>query len=212
MVVHQAVSLDGRIEGFKADIGLFYLLAQHWSADIHLVGSDTVLAAPEDEQSEGGESQATNTLAIVDSQGRVKSWASLQKAPFWGNYLSLCCENTAKEHLEYLKSLGVECWQSPGNKVDLPVAIQYLGDSKRARTILLDSGGTLSTLLFDHGLVDELSLLIHPVLVGDSKARGFYRAGGAERMLLNRLELEKSELLPGNKLWLRYRCSSGDRE
>lgn len=38
------VSLDGHIDRFQADLGRHYELVAHWQADIHLVGSDTILS------------------------------------------------------------------------------------------------------------------------------------------------------------------------
>ncbi len=205
VIVHQAVSLDGKTEGFEADIGLFYLLAQHWPVDIHLVGSETILASPADEeQGEAEESTSQTTLAIVDSQGRVHSWPALRKAPFWNNYLALCSESTPHSYFEYLKSQSVTSWTSPGDKVDLKAAVRMFAEEYSARAVLLDSGGTLSTILFDLNLVDELSLLVHPVLVGNESARSFYRPSPDHEHIFDRLKLSLMETLPGNKLWLRY--------
>ena len=52
VVVHNAVSLDGKIAGFEVDLGIYYGLAGRWPADAILCGSGTILAAdpeaPED--------------------------------------------------------------------------------------------------------------------------------------------------------------------
>jgi riboflavin biosynthesis pyrimidine reductase len=45
VILHNAVSVDGRIDWFTPDIGQFYELASRWSEDATLTGSDTLLSA-----------------------------------------------------------------------------------------------------------------------------------------------------------------------
>lgn len=47
VVLHLAVSLDGKCTGFQVDVGRFYALAATWREDATLVGTDTLLAATE---------------------------------------------------------------------------------------------------------------------------------------------------------------------
>jgi 2,5-diamino-6-(ribosylamino)-4(3H)-pyrimidinone 5'-phosphate reductase len=54
VIIHSAISLDGRIDGFSADVGTYYELASRWDPDAMLSGSNTILAAfpnPEGEES-----------------------------------------------------------------------------------------------------------------------------------------------------------------
>ncbi|MBI5459465.1 hypothetical protein [Methanobacterium sp.] len=43
VILYNAVSLDGRITGFNADVELYYDLASKWNVDAVLMGSNTVL-------------------------------------------------------------------------------------------------------------------------------------------------------------------------
>lgn len=43
VIMSNAVSIDGRIDGFAADLGQYYGLTATWKADAHLVGSHTLL-------------------------------------------------------------------------------------------------------------------------------------------------------------------------
>ncbi|HRT43141.1 MAG TPA: pyrimidine reductase, partial [Phycisphaerae bacterium] len=45
VIIHTAVSADGRIDGFTPDLGTFYGLVATWKEDVTLAGSDTLLAA-----------------------------------------------------------------------------------------------------------------------------------------------------------------------
>gem|GEM_PF-2158716 len=46
VIIHTAVSLDGRITNFPADLDLYYTLAAKYNPDAVLFGSSTILAAP----------------------------------------------------------------------------------------------------------------------------------------------------------------------
>jgi 2,5-diamino-6-(ribosylamino)-4(3H)-pyrimidinone 5'-phosphate reductase len=45
VILHNALSLDGRITGFPVDLGLYYQVASSWKEDVTLAGCDTLLAA-----------------------------------------------------------------------------------------------------------------------------------------------------------------------
>jgi len=74
VLVHTAVSVDGRAIGFDVDMGQFYGVVAEWGADCMLTGADTIVMAPEyvaDEPAapapEVGPSSA-HLLAVVDSR------------------------------------------------------------------------------------------------------------------------------------------------
>jgi len=71
--------------------------------------------------------------------------------------------------------------------------------------VRVDSGGTLNGLLLRAGLVDEVSVLIHPYLVGGISPRSLYRASDliAASGVLN-LKLIGVDQLPGDLVRLRY--------
>ncbi|MGE5541524.1 MAG: deaminase, partial [Bacillota bacterium] len=83
VVLYNAVSVDGRIEGFTPDLGRFYGLVAHWKEDATLAGSNTILAAPgeiPEEDEKAFEAPARDPadprplLVIPDSRGRVRCW------------------------------------------------------------------------------------------------------------------------------------------
>ena len=50
VIIHNAVCVDGRIDNFDVDMGLYYELAKTWKEDATLVGSNTILKAEEQEE------------------------------------------------------------------------------------------------------------------------------------------------------------------
>ena len=204
MIVQAAVSLDGRIDGFEPDVGVYYGLIETWDEDATLSGSETVLAgAPDPDRPYAQPASAPEPdddrplLAVVDSRGRVRSWAALLAAGHWSRGLSLCSAATPPHHLEYLKRVGVEAAIHGDDRVDLPRSLAELAD-RRIATVRVDAGPTLNGLLLRAGLADELSLLLHPAIAGDG--RPFLdRLDTAVR-----LRLIAEERLDDGLVWLRY--------
>jgi 2,5-diamino-6-(ribosylamino)-4(3H)-pyrimidinone 5'-phosphate reductase len=215
IILHTAVSADGRIDWFTPDIGLFYRLVGRWHEDATLAGSETILRALAEEPAAAEEGDAAPPeprgddsrplLVIPDSRGRVRSWPFLRRQPHWRDTVALCSRATPADHLDFLRRHHVHQIVAGEDHVDLPAALEELAERFGVRTVRVDSGGTLSGLLLRAGLVDEVSILLHPCLVGGSSPRSFYRAPdltGPEGVLP--LRLTHLEKLSGDVVWLIY--------
>jgi 2,5-diamino-6-(ribosylamino)-4(3H)-pyrimidinone 5'-phosphate reductase len=172
VIVHAAVSLDGKIDGFEPDVGTYYDTIATWDEDATLCGSETILAAAAEPDAPDAElptaaegDDRPPLLAVVDSRGRVRSWSALLSAGRWSTGLALCSATTPPEHLEYLTSAGVDIAVAGNDRVDLERALGELAD-RGVDTARVDAGPTLNALLWRAGLVDELSVLVHPAIAG----------------------------------------------
>ena len=89
--------------------------------------------------------------------------------------------------------------------VDLRAALEELSARHGVKTVRMDSGGTLNGLMLRAGLVDEVSVLVNPCLVGGLSPRSLLRAPdltSAEGVIA--LRLMHVEKLRGDVVWLRY--------
>lgn len=218
VVIHNATSVDGRIDGIEVDLGTFYGLAGHWDVDAHLAGSDTLIEgmAGADDATEppsdaaeppvddaGGDRPPL--LVVPDSRGRVSDWSAVRDLPFWGDVVVLCSRATDASYLDALDAAGVDTVVAGEDHVDYREALGVLSADYDVETVLVDSGGTLSGHLFAAGLVDEVSVLVHPQVVGGEAARPFVRGPEpAEAGSLATCSLEAVEQLKGDLVWLRY--------
>jgi dihydrofolate reductase len=82
---------------------------------------------------------------------------------------------------------------------DVPAAIANLKQEREGSLVLMGSGELLRTALFPHGLVDELLLMIHPLVFGRG-TRLFGDDGG-----LAKLELISGEPSPSGVIVAAYR-------
>lgn len=196
VVAHVAVTLDGATTGFAPAVGRFYELAATWAEDVTLAGADTILAQ-EPALREAPRRQAPSgapLLAVVDGKGRVREWEALGAVGHWSGVLALRAETTPARPPGAVPELvvGVE-------RVDLAAALAALHERHGARLVRVDSGGGLIGALLERGLVDELSLLVHPRLAGPGRQVWH---GGAPAGTFGLLAAEPLE---DGLVWLRYR-------
>ncbi|HET8660611.1 MAG TPA: RibD family protein [Micromonosporaceae bacterium] len=215
VVVHNTVSLDGRLTGFPADLGLHYQIAAGIPHDAVLTGSATLLAAARAEGVDlAGEDPAEPVpaapaggprpwLVVVDSRARLTRLAWLRAQPYWRDLVVLCSHTTPAEHLDRLRHHRVEHVVAGDNRVDLPVALRALARRYQVTAVRVDAGGTLNGHLLAAGLVDEIDLIVAPYLAGPGGVSFIDDVAGAGP----RLTLIDVGRLPDSHLRLRYAVS-----
>jgi 2,5-diamino-6-(ribosylamino)-4(3H)-pyrimidinone 5'-phosphate reductase len=196
VVGHLAVSVDGVTAGFDVDLARFYAMATLWQEDVTLVGADTILAQEAALRSapSPGPREAGPLLAVVDSRARVREWDRLRDVGHWSDVLALYADQTPARPPDSRTRELITGY----DRVDLDDVLQQLGKSYDARVVRVDAGGTLLGVLLELGLVDELSLLVHPVVVGSGPR---WQGGFTGRLDLG---LANVEVFEGGVVWLRY--------
>ncbi|HHX42930.1 MAG TPA: RibD family protein [Chloroflexi bacterium] len=213
VIVHNEVSLDGRIDGFSPHIELYYALVGHWPHEVVLTGADTVIAAEADDPETAEDMAPPPTVAgdtrplfaVVDSRGRFRKWHLLRRMPYARGLVALCSRATPQDYLDYLHARQIDVIVAGRERVDLRAALEAMRRRYGATTVRVDSGGTLNGALLRAGLVDEVSVLVAPALVGGTSPRSFYRAPdltSPEGVIP--LRLTHVERLEGDVVWLRY--------
>jgi 2,5-diamino-6-(ribosylamino)-4(3H)-pyrimidinone 5'-phosphate reductase len=216
VILHNGASLDGRMDWYTGDVGLYYELAARWQADAMLTGSNTVLAAyatqemPEEDKGAYEPPERTPDdprplLVIVDSRGQVRNWQRIRKEPYWRDAIALCSHSTPKTYLTYLQERHIEVILAGDDRVDLRLALEELNARHRVKVVRVDSGGILNGVLLRAGLVDEVSVIVDPCLVGGTTPRSIFTAPdltSAEGVIP--LKLTQVENVKGDTVWLRY--------
>ena len=220
VVVHNEMSLDARMDGLDVDMGRFYTLAGTWHEDCTLVGSETLLAGmpelgnarepvalePGDSSHAGGGEGFGDCplLAAVDARGRLPGLAQLRDQPYWRDVIALCAEQTPSAHLALLKAAGVSTIVAGDERVDLRSALEALASDHRVKVVRVDAGGSLVGALLRAGLVDEVSVVVEPRLVGGESHHWLVRAPDAGAGDVVALKLRNVERFEDGALWLRY--------
>jgi 2,5-diamino-6-(ribosylamino)-4(3H)-pyrimidinone 5'-phosphate reductase len=218
VILHNALSLDGRLDGFEADLALYYEIAGRFGAQAILAGSNTILAAfaeaveePEAEQiPDPAQADARPLLVVVDGRGRIRMWDHIRHQPYWRGVVALGCRATPQEALALQRAAGIEAFVIGERRVDLARALSLLGERYDVDVVRVDSGGRLNAALLRAGLVDEVSLLFHPQLAGPAGKLPLIAAPFTGRHRPPSLELLSVEEQGGGVLWARYRVAGAD--
>jgi 2,5-diamino-6-(ribosylamino)-4(3H)-pyrimidinone 5'-phosphate reductase len=195
VVVHVAVSVDGATTGFDADIGTFYRLAGTWAEDVTLTGADTILAqeAALATAPRPGPAETGPLLVVVDSRARVTEWTALREVGYWPGVVAAQAASTPRT------SVPVDRIVTGDERVDLAALLAELARRPGVDVVRVDSGGGLTGALLASGLVDEISLLVHPAFAAGGR---WY---GTEPPPATSLTTLGCERLDGGVTWLRYR-------
>jgi 2,5-diamino-6-(ribosylamino)-4(3H)-pyrimidinone 5'-phosphate reductase len=199
VVAHVAVSLDGATTGFQPDLSRFYGLISTWEEDVTLVGADTILAqerALADAPRPGPAGDAP-LLAVVDSRRRVREWEALRDCGHWSGVVALRAQTGRRQADDAPREVA-----AGEGRVDLTPALAALARDDGARVVRVDSGGELVAAMLHDDLVDELSLLVHPLVAGNDERR-WYGSGASPRVC----ERLGAETFDDGLVWLRYRLA-----
>ncbi|MDD3717978.1 MAG: RibD family protein [Actinomycetota bacterium] len=223
IIIHNQVSVDGRFDWIVPDLALFYGIAASLGEDATLAGSNTVLAGYPDEAtwlSLDAEYEPTRRepdsslplLAVPDSRGRIRVWHLLRQEQYWRDAVALVSSSTPRDYLDYLERLRVDYIVAGDDHVDMRAALEELNARYGVKVVRADCGGTLNGVLLREGLVDEVSLLISPSLVGGTEVRSIFIAPELEaaRGVID-LSLRRMERLEGDVVWLLYQVKQASR-
>ena len=214
VIIHNSISLDGSLTNFEPNLELHYKIAGNFKPDAHLIGSNTVKAGitlygnevpfeKEEDFVKQKRNQKLPCWVIPDTKGRLIGLLhTCRRFEFCKDVIVLVSKRTPNEYLDYLKQRNYDFHIVGETHVDIRKALELLFDKYKASKVLVDTGRILSNLLLNNDLVSEISLLVHPIIVGKSSYSIF---SGIDREISLRLFKRKTFL--NNYLWLIYKIA-----
>jgi 2,5-diamino-6-(ribosylamino)-4(3H)-pyrimidinone 5'-phosphate reductase len=211
VIIHNSISLDGSLTNFEPNMKLHYQLAGSYKPDVHLIGSNTIIVGVElyengvpPEEEKDFENPERNKIlpywVIPDTSAKLKGLLhTCRRFEFCRDVILLLSETTPREYIEHLRERKYDYHIIGKKSVDLKRALELLSSEYDVKRVLSDTGRILGNLLIEQGLVSELSLLIHPIVVGRDSYNMFGNIG--ERTAL---KLSKRKSFRGGYLWLNY--------
>jgi len=217
VIIHNQVSVDGRFDWITPDLALFYGVAASFGEEATLAGSNTVVAGYPEEaglQEPGDDYEPPQRdsgsdlplLVVPDSRGRIRVWHLLREEKYWRDAVALVSGSTPREYLDYLEKLQVDYITTGDDHVDMRAALEELNSRYGVKVVRADCGGTLNGVLLREELVDEVSVLLSPCLVGGTELRSIFIApelSSATETI--DLQLQRMEKLDGGVVWLLYK-------
>ena len=220
VIMHNTITVNGAVDNFPCNLELHYRIAGEYKADLSLVGSTTAKLGiemymdkipPETGKDfirpviETGDKRSF--IAFTDSRGILKGLLHVYRNfEFCKDVIVIITDNTPQDYVDYLKERQYCYFKAGKDRVDIEKALEHLYEVYRTRIVISDSGAALNGVLLNRGLVDEISLIITPLLVCKSSLKLF------EHLDLNQdninLEMEKCEQLDKDNVHLLYKVKS----
>jgi 2,5-diamino-6-(ribosylamino)-4(3H)-pyrimidinone 5'-phosphate reductase len=193
-VVHESYAPDGWICGRVT-------MEEHFAQGLR---SDAEIArehhgAPREDFLAPGEHDSF--AFAVDASGRL-AW---ETSDIDGDHVvAIVSERVSDEYLAFLRGRGVSYLLAGARDVDLPLALEKIAARFGVRTLMLEGGGRINGGMLRAGLIDEVSVLVAPVVDGRMGTPALFDDDGDEPTP-HRLALESVERRADDVLWLRYR-------
>jgi riboflavin biosynthesis pyrimidine reductase len=226
VLCHMVCSVDGRIWGSrwrpKANVvpNLFEKLHDQMGGGSWLCGRVTA-----QEFAKGKEPHYPATDQVFPRE----NWFAQREAKAWGIFLDahgkavwarkdiggdpilvILTEAVPDRHLAGLRADGVSYIFAGKSEIDLAAALETLNRELGIERIMLEGGGGANGALLRAGLIDELSLVICPVIDGSTGGPIVFNSGDTDLgpAPIESMTLAGHEVLEGGTMWLRYKLSA----
>lgn len=178
IILHNSVTLDGSLTGFMPDMESHYRIAGGFKPDANLIGSETIIQGqdmfgngiPDEGPGDFIKPERNSSLpwwVIVDSTGKLKGMLhTCRRFEYCRDVILLVTDRTPEDYIKHLEERKYSYLRTKGDKVDLQEALSLLAEKYGVKRIVTDTGRVLGNLLLEAQLVDEISVLIHPLIRG----------------------------------------------
>jgi 2,5-diamino-6-(ribosylamino)-4(3H)-pyrimidinone 5'-phosphate reductase len=187
IIMHNQISLDGSLTNFPVNMELHYQLLGTFNADAHLIGSNTAKTGldhflekipketPKDQLPTTPNPQDPRPYWIlIDSHAQMHNLLHIfRQYDYCKDLILLLTPNTPQTYQTYLKKRKYNIITTGNNHINLKESLEKLHTIYNINTIVTDTGPTLNSILLQHKLLDEISLIIAPNIVGKKQLNLF---------------------------------------
>lgn len=138
----------------------------------------------------------------IDASGRL-SWKSNDVNG--DRLVVVLSERATSAHLDTLRAKGISYLFAGKRELDLGLALEKLRQHFGIRRICIQGGGKINGAFLNEGLIDELSLVVVPVVDGEMQTPTAFDVLGRAKHSPAKLRLLGVETLDRGAVWLRYR-------
>lgn len=144
---------------------------------------------------------ASQYAISIDPQGRV-AWKS--NTALNSHVVEVVTEEVADDYLAYLQSIGVSYMFGGKSEIDLAKVVQTLGTELGVKKLIVEGGSRVAGAFVNERLVDEVSVLIIPLVDGRSEHPSSFEVPMDKWQAPAHLKLTSVEKLEHDSIWLRY--------
>ena len=221
IVVHMMSSLDGRslTDGWNLDFAtdLYETTAATFEAKGWICGRVTMQEISHGTDYPKGlakgtvprtdhfvERKADQYAISIDPQGRV-TWKS--NTALESHVIEVLTEQVADDYLAYLQSIGVSYVFGGESSIELDKVVQTLARELGIKKLIVEGGSHVSGAFVNAGLVDEVSVLILPLVDGRSAHPSSFEVAMDKWQAPAYLKLTSVKEMENDAIWLRYRVA-----
>lgn len=218
IVAHMMSSLDGRslTDGWHLDFAsdLYEDTAATFEADGWICGRVTMQEISHGDDYPKGlakgtvprtdhivERNAAQYAISIDPQGRV-AWKS--NTALKSHVVEVLTSQVSDDYLAYLQSIGVSYIFGGEHEIDLGKVVQTLAHELGVKKLIVEGGSHVSGAFVNAGLVDEVSVLIVPLVDGRSEHPSSFEVAMDKWQAPAYLKLTSVEKTQHDAVWLRY--------
>ena len=150
--------------------------------------------------------KADKYAVIIDGEGTIL-WQSgtVERRGDKMHVVTILQENVSDAYIAHLCQAGVSYVFAGKDSLDLPLAVRKLKEQFGIEKMLLSGGGIVDLAFLQAGLIDEISLIIPPVIDGGTGlASAFDDSAFAANHSPKPLSLIDVQRLDEDCIWLRY--------
>jgi riboflavin biosynthesis pyrimidine reductase len=193
---------DGVADGFKAE---GWMVGRTTMQEIAKGAARPVAATRSFSRDTYRADRRNRNLAVaIDPHGKVH----YGKDNALGDHVvAILGENVPDAYLAELREDGASYLFAGPDGRDMPKAMQTLHETFGVKTLLLEGGAATNGSFLKQGLIDEISVLIHPAIDGLAGVQTIFEyAGAADERPGDGQSLRHfaTETLEGGMVWLRY--------
>lgn len=145
-------------------------------------------------------------LVMVDGKGRIRTGYKGDENNNDAHILHLVSNKVPPEYLAFLRENQIPYLIGGEDRVNLKQVLEKMYSVLGIKTILTSSGGKLAGALIRRDLIDEINLLVNPVVIGGFKTPVLFASPEVSppTILPSKLKLITSQVNEDDSIWLRY--------
>lgn len=146
-------------------------------------------------------------VVCVDTEG-VLRWSRniVERGGQRSHVIEILTEKVSDDYISYLQKLGISYIFAGKDSFNIPLAMKKLKQLFEINTLMITGGGVIDWSFLQAGMIDEVSLVIAPVVTGEKTAatvfdQSEFVSGGVAKPF----ELANVQKYNNSILWLDYK-------
>ncbi len=173
VVLYNSMSLDGCLNGFEINKKIFNEIEAQETVDAVIMDPKTFEIRFNRYSKEINRLKSIKLLVVPDSTGSI-NWKSMAETCESNNILVLCSRSTPQEYMDLLEKNNINYMIIGFDDVNMATALEELNTQFGIKIISVQADGCLNGKLLRDELVEEIYVLLHPILVGGNKQDSLY--------------------------------------